>query len=62
MSRIGKSELVYERLMTVDEVLGRIEAVTSEEIAAVAEDILNRPLTLAVIGPYSDKDFGSAIA
>ncbi|WP_182897641.1 pitrilysin family protein [Microbispora sp. H10830] len=62
MSRIGKSELVYERLMTVDEVLGRIEAVTPEEIAAVAEDILNRPLTLAVIGPYTDKDFGSAIA
>ncbi len=62
MSRIGKSELVYERLMTVDEVLGRIEAVTPEEIAAVAEDILKRPLTLAVIGPYSDKDFGSAIA
>ncbi|MBX6384012.1 MAG: insulinase family protein [Microbispora sp.] len=62
MSRIGKSELVYERLMSVDEVLARIEAVTPEEIAAVAEDILTRPLTLAVIGPYSDKDFGFAIA
>ncbi|GAA1271577.1 putative zinc protease [Planotetraspora silvatica] len=62
MSRIGKSELVYEELMSVDEVLARIEAVTPDDLAAVAGDILNRPLTLAVIGPYSDKDFGFAIA
>ncbi|WP_067178628.1 M16 family metallopeptidase [Microtetraspora niveoalba] len=62
MSRIGKSELVYERLMPVDEVLARIEAVTPDDIAEVAQDILNRPLTLAVIGPYADKDFSGAIA
>ncbi|WP_210154204.1 M16 family metallopeptidase [Microbispora oryzae] len=62
MSRIGKSELVYERLMPVDEVLGRIEAVTPDDIAEVAADVLNRPLTLAVIGPYADKDFGFAVS
>jgi predicted Zn-dependent peptidase len=62
MSRIGKSELVYETLMSVDEVLARIEAVTIEDLAAVAGDILNRPMTLAVIGPYADKDFSFAIA
>ncbi|MEW9532275.1 M16 family metallopeptidase [Microbispora sp. NPDC049125] len=62
MSRIGKSELVYEQLMSVDEVLARIEAVTPDDIEQVAQDILNRPLTLAVIGPYPDKDFGFAIA
>jgi predicted Zn-dependent peptidase len=62
MSRIGKSELVYDSLMPVDEVLRRIDAVTPEDIAAVAADVLNRPLTLAVIGPYGDKDFSDAIA
>ncbi|MFC0861365.1 M16 family metallopeptidase [Sphaerimonospora cavernae] len=62
MSRIGKSELVYEELMSVDEVLARIEAVTAEDIAGIAGDVLNRPLTLTVIGPYADKDFGFAIA
>lgn len=62
MSRIGKSELVYEELMPVDEVLARIEAVTAQDIADVARDVLNRPLTLAVIGPYEGKDFGFAIA
>ncbi|MEV0969433.1 M16 family metallopeptidase [Microtetraspora glauca] len=62
MSRIGKSELVYEQLMSVDEVLTRIEGVTPDDINAVAQDILNRPLTLAVIGPYADKDFSAAIS
>ncbi|GII60522.1 putative zinc protease [Sphaerisporangium krabiense] len=62
MSRIGKSELVYDTLMSVDEVLARIEAVTPEEIAAVGREILSQPLTLAVIGPYGDKDFGAFIA
>ncbi|GLW08475.1 putative zinc protease [Microtetraspora sp. NBRC 13810] len=62
MSRIGKSELVYDRLMSVDDVLARIEAVTSDEIVSVAQDVLRRPLTLAVIGPYGDKDFSSVIA
>jgi predicted Zn-dependent peptidase len=62
MSRIGKSELVYEHLMPVDEVLARVEAVTPDDLDEVARDILNRPFTLAVIGPYPDKDFGFAVA
>ncbi|MEU8103468.1 pitrilysin family protein [Nonomuraea muscovyensis] len=62
MSRIGKNELVYDELLSVDDVLARIEAVTPGEIAEVAADVLNRPLTLAVIGPYGDKDFSGAIS
>ncbi|WP_271218144.1 M16 family metallopeptidase [Streptosporangium carneum] len=61
MSRLGKSELVHEKLMSVDEVLGRIEAVTLEEIQTVGRDILTRPMTLAVVGPYGDRDFSSAL-
>ncbi|WP_082802003.1 M16 family metallopeptidase [Herbidospora cretacea] len=62
MSRIGKSELVYDRLMSVDEVLERIDAVTAADIAEVASDVLTRPLTLAVIGPFAGKDFSSAVS
>ncbi|MER5319771.1 M16 family metallopeptidase [Streptosporangium roseum] len=58
MSRIGKGELVYDELLSVDDVLARIEAVTPEQISEVARDVLTRPMTLAVIGPYEDKDFG----
>src|SRR5690606_1981949 len=62
MSRIGKNELVYDELLSVDEELARIEAVTAEETSAVAADVLNRPLPLAVIAPYGAKDFSYAIS
>ncbi|MEV7965077.1 pitrilysin family protein [Sphaerisporangium sp. NPDC088356] len=61
MSRIGKSELVYDTLMSVDEVLARIDAVTPEEVDSVAREILSQPMTLAVIGPYGDKDFSASV-
>ncbi|MBO2446688.1 insulinase family protein [Actinomadura barringtoniae] len=57
MSRIGKSELVYESLLPVDEVLARIEAVTPDDIRAVAQDVLAAPQALTVIGPFGDRDF-----
>ena len=54
MSRLGKSELVYGELMTVDEILGHIDAVTPEDVQAVAHEVLRGPLALAAIGPYDD--------
>src|SRR2546423_10721089 len=57
MSRIGKSELVYGELLSVDEILGRIEAVTLDDIRTVGRDILGRPMTLTVIGPFEGRDF-----
>ena len=54
MSRLGKSELVYPNLEPVDEVLAAIEAVSHDEIRAVAADVLARPKALAVVGPFDD--------
>jgi predicted Zn-dependent peptidase len=54
MSRLGKSELVYGELMTVDEILGHIASVTLDDVQDVATDLLRGPLALAVIGPYDD--------
>jgi predicted Zn-dependent peptidase len=54
MSRLGKSELVYPRLEPVDEVLASIDAVTHDDIRAVAADVLTRPKALAVVGPFDD--------
>jgi predicted Zn-dependent peptidase len=57
MSRIGKSELVYDELLSVDEVLARIDAVTLDDIRAVAGDVLAQPMTLTVVGPFEDREF-----
>jgi predicted Zn-dependent peptidase len=56
MSRIGKSELVYPRLEPVEETLAAIEAVTHDDIRAVASEVLARPKTLAVVGPFDEGD------
>jgi predicted Zn-dependent peptidase len=59
MSRLGKSELAYGELLSVDEVLRRVDAVTMEEVQEVARQLLAAPQTLAVVGPFEpDRDFG----
>jgi predicted Zn-dependent peptidase len=54
MSRLGKSELVYPGLEPVDDVLAAIDAVTHDDIRAIAAEVLTRPKVLAVVGPFED--------
>jgi predicted Zn-dependent peptidase len=54
MSRLGKAELVYPDLEPVDAILAAIEAVSHDEIRAIAADVLARPKALAVVGPFDD--------
>ena len=52
MSRIGRSEISHGEILSVDEVLERIEAVTMDDAAAIAADVLGREMALSVIGPF----------
>jgi predicted Zn-dependent peptidase len=51
MSRLGKSELVDDDLLSIDEVLARIEAVTLEDVRTLAAQLFGQPEILAVVGP-----------
>jgi predicted Zn-dependent peptidase len=51
MSRLAKGELLYGGVLSVDELLARVEAVTLDQVNALATDLLTRPTSLAVIGP-----------
>ena len=51
MSRLGKAELVHDELLTIDEVIARIDAVTLEDVREVAADLFARPEILALVGP-----------
>ena len=63
MTRLGKSELVYPRLEPVDELISAIDAVTHDDVRAVAEEVLTRPKTLAVVGPFDNPDaFSGAVS
>jgi predicted Zn-dependent peptidase len=63
MTRIGKSELVYGEMLSLDDILSRIAAVTLDDVSAVASDLLAVEPALAVIGPFdADQDFSGAVA
>jgi predicted Zn-dependent peptidase len=51
MSRIAKAELLYDELPGIDDVIGRIDAVTVEEVQLLAKELFGQPETLAVVGP-----------
>jgi predicted Zn-dependent peptidase len=57
MSRIAKSELLYGELMSVDDLLARVDAVTADEVNAVAADLLAQRMSLAVVGPFDESAF-----
>jgi predicted Zn-dependent peptidase len=55
MNRIGRSELNYGDHRSISETLDSIGAVTSEQVNAVAAEVLHRPASAAVVGPYRRK-------
>ena len=57
MSRIGASLLLHGEILTVDQILGRVEALTLEEIHAAAEELVAAPMSLSVVGPFGESDF-----
>jgi predicted Zn-dependent peptidase len=57
MSRLAKSELLYHDLMTVDELLRRVDAVTLDEVNTLAAGLLAKPMSLAVVGPFDESAF-----
>jgi predicted Zn-dependent peptidase len=52
MSRLGKAELVYGELMTIDEILAAIDAVTLDDVHEVAMALFAAPQAIAAVGPY----------
>ena len=55
MHRIGRAELNYGNHKTISDTLASIDAVTLEEVNAVARDLLTRPFGAAVLGPQSKR-------
>jgi predicted Zn-dependent peptidase len=61
MTRLGKSELVYPDLEPVDELIATINAVTHDDVRAIAAEVLTRSKALAVVGPFDDPDAFSGV-
>lgn len=55
MHRLGKSELVYNRLITIEEILDKINALTEGDVQSFARKIFNpKQMTITVLGPLTE--------
>jgi predicted Zn-dependent peptidase len=63
MTRLGKSELTFGEILSVDEVIRRVDAVTDADVRAVAKEVLGTgPRALALIGPFDDDGFSQYVS
>lgn len=61
MSRLAKGELLYGELMPVHTLLAQVDAVTLADVNALAAELLRRPMSLAVVGPFGESDFAAGV-
>jgi predicted Zn-dependent peptidase len=59
MSRLAKGEMLYGDLLTVDDLLARVAAVTADDVDALAAELLAQPMSLAVVGPFGEDEFAA---
>ncbi|MDR7464490.1 MAG: pitrilysin family protein, partial [Armatimonadota bacterium] len=53
MSRLARSQIYYGRQISLDEFLARIDAVTTEQVQAMAQEVLvPQRMAMAAIGPF----------
>ena len=61
MANLARQEIFFNRFISMDEMLDNIEAVTAEQVMAVANRFLKKEnITLAVLGPIGDLKLGRA--
>lgn len=51
MTRIGKSAVTDTELLSIDELIAKIDAVTAEDVHQLARRLFEQPKTLAMIAP-----------
>lgn len=61
MSRLAKNELLLEKQLDLDEEIQGVEAVTSAQMASVAEEVLKEPFAFVALGP-SDRQIELRVA
>jgi predicted Zn-dependent peptidase len=59
MSRVGASLLLHGEVLSVDDVLARIQAVTREQVLEVAVQLAASPRTVSAVGPFDADEFHS---
>ena len=53
MSRLGMSEIVYGELLSIEDSLAKVRAVTKEQVQEIAAELAGRPRTVVRVGPFN---------
>ncbi|MFP3906898.1 MAG: M16 family metallopeptidase [Acidimicrobiales bacterium] len=61
MGRLGSSETVRGFVISVDDHLDRIAAVTLDDVQRIAAQVLGGPRTLAAVGPFDEDRFATVV-
>ncbi len=54
MTRLGRAELVHGELLSLDESIARVRAVTAGEVQALAAELAAAPRSVVRVGPFGD--------
>jgi predicted Zn-dependent peptidase len=54
MARLGRSLMARDEIVSVDDQLARIRAITADDVAAVVSRVFDSPRALAVVGHVDD--------
>jgi predicted Zn-dependent peptidase len=62
MNRLGRAELAGMEHLSVDEIVERVEAVTTEDLQELATEIFGRPRVIGATGPFDVGDLEPHVA
>ena len=59
MSRLGRSQLAHGRVPSLAELDAQVAAITTDDLARVAAQVLGGPRSLVILGPFDEDAFSS---
>jgi predicted Zn-dependent peptidase len=62
MTRLGRSELTFGEFSDLDETLRRIAGVTAADVRDLATELVERPLSIAAVGPLTADAFDGLVS
>ncbi len=61
MTRLARSEITHGEILSLDELVERIDAVSDDDVKRVARQLFEGPQVLAVIGPFEVADLAHLV-
>jgi len=62
MVRMGRAEVTDTEVLSADDVIARLNAVTMDDLKRVAARVLSAPTTVAIVGPYDEREVAAFAA